>query len=76
MKIVEKRKVNNADVFNMVVDDTHTFVIQGGVVTHNCDCIRYFCMARPMKAIEPYVDDGFDQSPLHTIFKFKREDFR
>ena len=43
---------------------------------HEADQLRYMCMARPMKAIEPYVDDGFDQSPLHTVFKFNREDFK
>ena len=43
---------------------------------HLPDSIRYFAMSRPMKAIEPYVDDGFDQSPLHTIFKYNREDFK
>ena len=38
-----------ADVFNMEVDDTHNFVIQGGVIAHNCaDSIRYFCMMNPI----------------------------
>lgn len=43
---------------------------------HCMDAIRYFCMTRPMKALVPEVDDGFNNSPLHTIFKFNREDFR
>lgn len=41
-----------ADVFNMEVEDTHNFVIQGGVIAHNCpDEIRYMCMSIPVKPI-------------------------
>ena len=49
MKVKSVRYVGKADVFNMEVDDTHDFVVQGGVVVHNCvDEIRYMCMARPI----------------------------
>ena len=48
MKVKNVRYVGKADVYNMEVDDTHDFVIQGGVITHNCDSIRYFCMMRPI----------------------------
>lgn len=42
-----------ADVYNMEVDDTHDFVVNGGFVAHNCyDAVRYMCMAYPM-ATEP-----------------------
>lgn len=36
------------EVFNMSVPDTHEFVIEGGIVSHNCDSLRYMCMYRPI----------------------------
>lgn len=42
------KPVGKADVYNMTVEDTHNFIIQGGVVSHNCDDIRYMCMMRPI----------------------------
>lgn len=62
MKVKSIRYVGKADVYNMEVDDTHDFVVQGGVVVHNCvDDIRYFCMSRPIKP-RPIVEDKI---PLH-----------
>ena len=49
MKVKSVRYVGKADVYNMTVEDTHDFVIQGGIIAHNCDAIRYFCMSRPIK---------------------------
>lgn len=53
-----------SDVFNMEVEDTHSFVIQGGVISHNCaDEIRYMCMAHPVPALilpERKVVSAFD----------------
>lgn len=48
MKVKSITYQGKADVYNMTVEDTHDFVIQGGVVAHNCDEIRYFCMMRPI----------------------------
>lgn len=48
MKVKSVRYAGKADVYNMTVEDTHNFVIQGGVITHNCDMMRYFCMMRPI----------------------------
>ena len=48
MKIKSVKPTGRADVYNMTVEDTHDFVVQGGVITHNCDEIRYFCMMRPI----------------------------
>ena len=49
MKVKGIRYVGKADVYNMEVEDTHDFVVQGGVVVHNCaDSLRYFCMMRPI----------------------------
>ena len=52
MKVLSVNKIGNADVYNLLVPDTHNFLIQGGIVSHNCDAIRYFCMSRP---IEPRI---------------------
>ena len=49
MKVKSVRYVGKADVYNMEVEDTHDFVVQGGVIVHNCiDDARYFCMMRPI----------------------------
>ena len=29
-------------VYNLTVDGTHNFAVVGGLVTHNCDAMRYF----------------------------------
>jgi hypothetical protein len=52
MRIKAIRRAGRADVFNMEVEDTHDFVIQGGVISHNCaDETRYLCMMNPMKPV-------------------------
>lgn len=52
MKIRTIRRAGRADVFNMEVAETHDFVIQGGVISHNCaDEWRYMCMSRPVAPI-------------------------
>lgn len=53
MKVKSVTYAGKADVFNMEVEDTHNFVIQGGVISHNCaDEVRYMCMSRPIKPIK------------------------
>ena len=50
MKVKSVKRAGRADVYNMEVEETHDFVIQGGVISHNCaDEWRYFCMSRPVK---------------------------
>lgn len=29
-------------VYNLTVGETHNFAVNGGLVTHNCDAMRYF----------------------------------
>ena len=36
MKIKRVERAGHADVYNMEVEETHDFVIQGGVISHNC----------------------------------------
>ena len=51
MKVVSITSAGKADVFNMEVEDTHNYVVNGGFVAHNCyDATRYFLMEHPMTA--------------------------
>ena len=35
--------IDHEDVYNMEVEDNHNFVVNGGIVVHNCmDATRYF----------------------------------
>jgi hypothetical protein len=67
MKVKRIEYAGKADVFNMEVEDTHSFVIQGGVVSQNCaDSIRYFCMMRPIAApIKEAESNSFDPLDLN-----------
>ena len=52
MKVKSVRRAGRADVYNMEVEETHDFVIQGGVISPNCaDAWRYFCMSRTVKTM-------------------------
>lgn len=75
MRVARITPAGKADVFNMEVEDTHDFVIQGGVVAHNCaDEVRYFCMARPIKPRRSAAKDTFTLSPQHMYLDINRED--
>ena len=70
MKIKSIRYAGKADVYNMEVDDTHDFVVQGGVISHNCaDEARYFCMSRPVQPLRPVEKKPIIFDPLN---QFKR----
>ena len=71
MKIKSVRSAGRADVFNMEVEDTHDFVIQGGVISHNCaDEWRYFCMPRPVKPILEQQRTPSWGDPLNQITRY------
>lgn len=54
LRIVAIRPLPPEDVYNMEVDDTHDFAVEGGIIVHNCyDSIRYGLMTRPWA---PYVE--------------------
>ena len=54
-KIKSIEYAGKMDVYNMEVSDTHSFIVNGGIVAHNCyDMIRYFTMACPMATIAPH----------------------
>lgn len=65
MKVKSVTCAGKADVYNMEVDDTHDFVIQGGVISHNCaDEWRYFCMSRPISPIRTETERKIITDPL------------
>ena len=75
MKVARITRAGNADVFNMEVEDTHDFVIQGGVVVHNCaDETRYFCMARPIKPRMAAAPDPYLTTPQSMYLDIPKED--
>lgn len=68
MKVKSITYAGEADVFNMEVEDTHDFVIQGGVIAHNCsDEVRYMCMSRPIKPIVPIERKVILSDPLNQF---------
>lgn len=74
MKVKRITHVGKADVFNMEVDETHDFVIQGGVISHNCaDETRYFCMARPIEPRMKAEPDPYYQNPAHIFLDIPKE---
>lgn len=49
-EVVSIRTAGLHDVFNLEVDDTHAFAVNGGLIVHNCaDDTRYICMTGPRK---------------------------
>ena len=63
MKVVSVKPAGLADVYNMEVEGTHSFVVNGGIVSHNCyDETRYFCMMRPVpvRAQDKYEPTHYD----------------
>ena len=41
------RKAGREPVYNMEVEGTHNYAINGGVIVHNCEALRYGLMSRP-----------------------------
>lgn len=74
MKVKSVSYAGKADVYNMEVEDTHNFVIQGGVISHNCaDEFRYFCMTRPIKARVAKKPDEYYKSPLNMYLDIDKK---
>ena len=78
MKVKSIAYAGKADVFNMEVEDTHDFVIQGGVISHNCaDEARYFCMSRPIKPrVSNRPDEYTGKNPLNIFLDIQKEDIK
>ena len=76
MRIKAIRPAGKADVFNMEVEDTHDFVIQGGVISHNCaDECRYLCMMNPIKPVEVKEKKARVYNPLDDDEEIKRDQY-
>ena len=70
MKVKSVTAAGKADVYNMEVDDTHNFVIQGGAIAHNCaDECRYLFMARPIEPHLPVEQKTILFDPLNQYTK-------
>lgn len=41
-KIKNIRYVGKEDVYNMQVNKHHNYSVNGGLIIHNCDALRYF----------------------------------
>lgn len=68
MRIKSIQYAGKMDVFNMEVDDTHDFIVQGGIVSHNCaDETRYLCMSRPVKPIREIQKRIIISDPLNMF---------
>ena len=61
MKVAMIIPAGTADVYNMEVDQTHDFAVNGGAIVHNC---RYVCMANPIAARPPKVEKIKPYNPL------------
>ena len=65
MKVSKIEYSGKADVFNMEVEDVHSFIVNGGIVSHNCyDETRYFLMARPVKPKIEELEDEYVYDPF------------
>ena len=73
IKVKSVTYAGKADVFNMEVEDTHNFVIQGGVIAHNCaDELRYMCMSRPVTPIIEEHEEVILTDPLNQLTNNRR----
>ena len=72
MRVKSITYAGKADVFNMEVEDTHDFVIQGGVISHNCaDEIRYMAMQYVIEPIREVEQKTILSDPLDMFTKRK-----
>lgn len=68
MRVKGIKYAGRMDVYNMEVDDTHDFVIQGGVISHNCaDETRYAAMSRPITPVRPVQPRVIISDPLNQF---------
>lgn len=75
MKVKKITRVGKSDVYNMEVDDTHNFIIQGGIISHNCaDEVRYICMSRPIKPRIRKPPDKYNETPMAMFLDIPKED--
>ena len=45
--VAKIERIPKTDVYNMEVDGTHCFAVNGGIIVHNCmDAVRYFVQTK------------------------------
>ena len=71
------RYIGKEDVYNMEVDEAHNFAIQGGLIVHNCESLRYGLMSRPAPTrIKPNAETAaYQYNPLSPPPKRKESGF-
>lgn len=73
MRVKSIKYAGKADVYNMEVADTHNYVVNGGIVAHNCyDECRYVLMQNPISpklpaTPKPFVVDPLDSRKIHVF---------
>lgn len=52
MKVRSVEPAGKADVYNMEVAETHSFIVNGGIISHNCfDEMKYCFMDHPLPMV-------------------------
>lgn len=65
MKITKIEYAGKRDVFNMEVEGIHSFVVNGGIVAHNCfDETKYFFMMCPIATFEKPKSKRHNRTPF------------
>ena len=58
----------------LVFDDYKVEDLNTDGEDHVADEVRYFCMARPVKAIEPVMQDHWNETGAHLFLDINKED--
>lgn len=58
------KKVGKANVYNLYVEKNNNFVVNGGLVVHNCDALRYACTSYT------FTPDGALPPPKYKEFNY------
>ncbi len=67
MKVSRIVPAGTADVYNMEVEGTHDFAVNGGAIVHNCyDMFRYICMKNPIAPRPRVITKPKPYSPLDS----------
>lgn len=79
MRIKAIHYAGKADVYNLEVEDTHSFAVENGAIVHNCaDEVRYMCMENPIppRMIKTMGNTVYnpldDDTQSNTNYKFYR----
>lgn len=55
-RVISVKRIGEEPVYNLEVDGTHCFAINGGFIVHNCEALRYGLMTRPSPAKRKEVE--------------------